>query len=93
MDSGTLDYFKNKYLRASYVFEVDNIGSAIIILQSLKEVHIDKFEGCNIYMTLKDEGSVKLVNKELSLKNVGILQFKRTGSVEDVFSHIMEAGS
>ncbi|MCU0799908.1 MAG: ABC transporter ATP-binding protein [Candidatus Thermoplasmatota archaeon] len=93
MDSGTLDYFKNKYLKASYVFEVDDISSAIITLQSLKDVQIDKFEGNNIYLTLKEEKMVKIVNKELSLRNVGILQFKRTGSVEDVFSHIMEAGS
>ena len=69
---------------------MDDIENGILVLQAMKDVKIDKVEDGKVWISLTKEEILKEVNKSLALKDIGVLSFKREGSVEDVFSHISE---
>jgi ABC-2 type transport system ATP-binding protein len=90
VETGSVDHFKTKYLKPTFVFQLDDIENGILVLQAMKDVKIDKVEDGKVWISLTKEEILKEVNKSLALKDIGVLSFKREGSVEDVFSHISE---
>ncbi len=90
METGSVDHFKNKYLKPTFMFELDDINSGILELQKMEHVKIEKVEGNKIWLSLQNEYQVKEMIKKLSINDIGVNNFQREGSVEDVFSKLME---
>jgi len=90
VETGTVDYFKSRYLKPTYIFHLDNIMEGILVIQTIGNIKVEKTEGSKVWVSLESEEQLKELNKTLTLKDIGILDIRREGSVEDVFSHIKE---
>ena len=89
-DTGSVSDIKAKYLKAGFTLEVDNPKRAVEIISGLEGVEVDKVEEGRVYVLMEDEKLMKEVNQNLLGADVMITQLSRTGSMEDVFSQLVE---
>lgn len=89
METGSVEHFKSKYLKPTFRFQLDNLEGGIVVIQTLPDVKIERFENDTVWVSLKKEDQVKTIIKSLSLKDIGVMNFDREGSVEDVFGSLM----
>lgn len=90
IDTGSIDEIKSRYLVAGYTLDVDDTSKAVSTLSGLQGVRIEKVEGKRIWLLLEDDGLLLEVNRSLAGSGVCINQLQRSGSMEDVFTKLLE---
>lgn len=90
IETGTVDSFKSKHLKPTYVLTVDDTKTARDLITKTDHVRFDREEGNKIWVSLEKEETIKKLVSNLAINNVGVMGVERYGSVEDVFSKMVE---
>lgn len=90
IETGTVESFKTKHLKPTFVMIVDNTDLAREMITKTDYARFDKEEGDKIWISFENDDDIKRLVKELAVNNVGINGIERSGSVEDVFSKMVE---
>ncbi len=87
-DTDTVEAIRARYLKTGFAIVVDDLEKAVLIVQDIEGIKIDKVEGKTLHVLLKDEELMKPMMKELALNDVGVVESRRIGSMEDVFTEL-----
>jgi ABC-type multidrug transport system ATPase subunit len=90
IETGTVDHFKSAHLKPTFILTVDNIEKARSIILKSDYARYDQEDKDKIWVSVEEEENVKKLIKELALEDIGVMGVERSGSVEDVFSKMVE---